>query len=195
MLLKKQKGEYGYLTAYRRQKLMITLILACMIAAVILGTIIIFGDTGRVMIVFAILLALPFSKFLIAWIVCSKFVPFDKKQYHDFTAKLDDNASLKDSLYYDVVVSQYEGMLFFQSICVRNGRIYALAFESKGSVTGKKYKRWIESCIKDAKEPYPVVIFDSVDAYIKKIKSISAPTDQTARMDKYIAQKVLDTCV
>ena len=62
MLLKKQKGEYGYLTAYRRQKLMITLILACMIAAVILGTIIMFGDTGRVMIVFAILLALPFVR-------------------------------------------------------------------------------------------------------------------------------------
>lgn len=195
MLLKKQKGEYGYLQAYRRQKLLITLILACMIAFVIIGTIIMFGDTGRVMIIFAILLTLPFAKFLIAWIVCAKFVPFDKVQYNNFIKQLEHDDSLQNSLYYDVVVSQYEGMLFFQSMCVRNGRIYALAFESKGTTTSKKYKKWIEACISDAKEPYPVVVFDSVDAYIKKIKSVSTPTEQIARMDKYMAQCVLDTCV
>lgn len=195
MLLKKQKGEYGYLQAYRRQKLIISLILACMIAFVIVGTIIMFGDTGRVMIIFAILLTLPFAKFMVSWIVCAKFVPFDKVQYNNFIEQLKNDDSLNDSLYYDVVVSQYEGMLFFQSMCVRNGRIYALAFESKGAITSKKYKKWIEACISDAKEPYPVVIFDSVDTYVKKIKSISTPADQTARMDKYIAQCVLEKCV
>lgn len=195
MLHRKAKGQYGYLSAYRREKLIIALILACMIAFVIIGTIIMFGDTGRVMIIFAILLALPFAKFLIAWIVCAKFKPFTKEQYDSFQADIKDSAVLSKYLHYDVVVSQYEGMLFYQSILVMNGKIIALAQECSGTLEMKKYKRWLTNCMEGAKEPYSVTVYDKVDAYTKKIKSISTPSDQTARMDQYIAQCILDTCV
>ena len=48
-----------------------TLILAFMIASIILSMLLAFGDTGRIGIVFAILLVLPFAKFLIAYIMCA----------------------------------------------------------------------------------------------------------------------------
>lgn len=193
MLLKKQKGEYGYLKAYRLHKLLLSIIFACAIGFVTFGTILMFGDKERVMIVFAILLTLPFAKYFISWIVCVKFHPFHKLQYEAFASQID--TALQSSIYYDVVVSQSDGMRFFQSICVRNGRVYALSFESKGTINNKQYKRWIDTCLSREKEPYPVVVFDSLEAYQKKIKSVSAPTKQTAQIDRYMAQCILDTCV
>ncbi|MDD6328329.1 MAG: hypothetical protein Q4D54_08110 [Eubacteriales bacterium] len=196
MLHKKQKGEYGYMSYCRRLKLLITLMLACMIAFVIVGTLIMFEDTNRVIIVFAILLALPFAKYLATWIACAKFKPFTTAQYKEFQSKLEDVDATERFLLYDVTVSKYEGMLFFQSIFVKNGKIIALAFESKGgTMNNRKYKSWIESCIEAAKEPYPVTVYDNIDAFIKKIESIKEPSEQTFRMDQYIAKCILDTCV
>ena len=64
---KKEKGQYGYINYYKKGKLLVTLILAIMIASIILSMLLAFGDTGRIGIIFAILLVLPFAKFLIAY--------------------------------------------------------------------------------------------------------------------------------
>ena len=61
---KPNKGEYGYLKHYKLSKLMIIMLLAVMLAAVVIGTLIMFGDTSRVIIVFAILLSLPLAKYI-----------------------------------------------------------------------------------------------------------------------------------
>ena len=53
---KKEKGQYGYINYYKKGKLIVTLILAIMIASIILSMLLAFGDTGRIGIVFAILL-------------------------------------------------------------------------------------------------------------------------------------------
>ena len=60
---KYDKGEYGYLNAYKREKLIITLILAAMIEIVVISLMLKFGDTKRVFVVFAILLSFSFNLF------------------------------------------------------------------------------------------------------------------------------------
>lgn len=200
MFNKLQKGEYGYLKSYRREKLIISMILAIMIAFIIITMLILFGDTGRVIIVFAILLTLPFAKFFIAWIMCAKFEPLNKDDYNRLINTVyDSETTTDDTLKFDIVVTQYEGMKFFQSLCVKNGKIIALVLSDDKSgdnkINNKEYKAWIENAVSDKKYNYPVTILNNIDAYAKKVKSISTPNDKTAMIDRHILEKIITTCV
>ena len=111
---KKEKGQYGYINYYKKGKLLVTLILAIMIASIILSMLLAFGDTGRIGIVFAILLVLPFAKFLIAYIMCARFQTMPQDVYdivHGQTNETD--------MIYDLVITQTEGMHFYDAVCVR----------------------------------------------------------------------------
>lgn len=196
MFNKFQKGEYGYLKSYRRSRLIVALILAAMIAFVIITMLMLFGDTGRVMIVFAILLTLPFAKFLIAWIMCARFTPLSADQYEHLYSVLRENGleNIK-GLCFDVVITQYEGMKFFQSLCVKNGKIIALVLDRSYQENKKEYQKWIQNCTEDSKYKYTIQIFDDIDEYAKKVRSISTPNEKTAMIDKHILEKILTTCV
>lgn len=197
MFHRHQKGEYGYLKAYRREKLIISLILAVMIALIIAGMLFLFGDTGRVMIVFAILLTLPFAKFLIAWIMCAKFEPLTEEQYRQLCAEIagTKKGGISDGLYFDIVITQYEGMKFYQSMCIKNGKIIALVLDKDFEQNKKAYEKWIQSCIADSKYKYSVTVYGDVQEYIKRVRSISSPNDKTAMIDRHMTDRILTTCV
>lgn len=195
MFNKCKKGDYGYLKAYRREKLIISLILAAMIAFIIVSMLLLFGDTGRVLIVFAILLTLPFAKFFIAWIVCAQFTPLTTEEYDRLTDMVGEKDNNISGLKFDMVISQYEGMKFYQSICVKNGKIAALVLSKDYGILKKEYKAWIEKTVADSKYNYQITIFNDIDSYAKKVKSISTPNDKTALIDKHILEKITTTCV
>lgn len=197
MFAKYNKGEYGYLKAYRRGKLIVSLILAAMIAFIIITMLFLFGDTGRVMIVFAILLALPFAKFLIAWMMCAKFEPLREEQYQALCQDIAgrDKPENMDGVLFDVVITQYEGMKFYQSMCVKNGKVIALVLSKDYPENKKEYRTWIENCTKDGKYKYPVTLCSDIGEYGKKVRTISTPNDKTAMIDRHIREKILTTCV
>lgn len=189
---KYEKGEYGYLKAYRQGKLIVTIILTAMIEFIVITMLIMYGDTSRVMIVFAVLLALPLAKFFIAFILCVRFKPLSTEEYD----KIHDNCTeCADSLLYDVVISQYDGMRFYQSMCVKNGRVYAFVIDKKYEENKKDYEKWIHACVDDSKHEYGITVFNDIDAYIKKLKSVSTPNDKTRLVDKHMTERILDTCV
>lgn len=195
MFIKYNKGEYGYLKAYRRGKLIVSLILAAMIAFIIITMLFLFGDTGRVMIVFAILLALPFAKFLIAWMMCAKFEPLQEEQYQKLCQDIKDKQENLDGVLFDVVITQYEGMKFYQSMCVKNGKVIALVLSKDYQENKKEYRAWIEHCVEDGKYKYPVTLCSDIVEYGKKVRTISTPNDKTAMIDRHIREKILTTCV
>ncbi len=197
MFVKYNKGEYGYLKAYRRGKLIVSLILAAMIAFIIITMLLLFGDTGRVMIVFAILLALPFAKFLIAWIMCAKFEPLHEEQYQKLCQDIADKDMQNNlnGVLFDVVITQYEGMKFYQSMCVKNGKVIALVLSKDYQENKKDYRTWIEHCVEDGKYKYSVTLCSDIREYGKKVRTISTPNDKTAMIDRHIREKILTTCV
>lgn len=186
------KGEYGYLKSYKLSKLIVLGVLAIMIAAVVLGTIIMYGDTSRVIIVIAILLSLPFAKYLIAYIIVAKYnsLTFDEH------AKISNSYRSKDNcLVFDVAISQYEGIMFYHSMLIKNGKIYALV-QNKDFVEKKKeYEKWIFNSIQSEKYKYKISLFDNIDEYIKKINSVSEPNDNNKIIDKHIREEILSAGV
>lgn len=190
---KHSKGEYGYMKSYRRGKLIASIILAAMIAFVVISILIMYGSRNRVIIVFAVLLSLPFAKFFIAYIMCIRFKPLNTENYDHIVDKTSKDGDVK--LLYDVVITKYEGMKFYQSICVKNGKVYALVIDDKITVNKKDYAKWIEECVADSKHKYSVSIICDTEEYIKKVNSISSPNDNTRLIDKHMKERILTTCV
>jgi hypothetical protein len=180
------KGDYGYLARYKKGKLLGTVVLALMIIFVVVTTIIMFGDTKRVAIVFAILLVLPFAKFFIAFILSAGYRPLDK----DSAALLEKSAGGKEYILFDMVISRYEGMKHYAAITVKNGRIYALVLE-KGNP--KEYEEWIDIAANDSKYKYKIAIYPDLKQYEKKIASVSTPNDNTRLIDRHIMDRIKDS--
>jgi hypothetical protein len=168
-------------------------VLALMIIFVVVTTIIMFGDTKRVAIVFAILLVLPFAKLFIAFILSAGYRPLDK----DSAALLEKSAGGKEYILFDMVISRYEGMKHYAAITVKNGRIYALVLEKdyhrKDSGKPKEYEEWIDSVANDSKYKYKIAIYPDLKQYEKKIVSVSTPNDNTRLIDRHIMDRIKDS--
>lgn len=186
------KGEYGYLKSYKLSKLLMIALLSIMLAAVVLGTLIMFGDTSRVIIVIAILLSLPLAKYMIAYIIVAKF----NSLTFDVYTKITNNYKAKDGcLLFDMTVSQYDGIKFYHSMLVKNGKIYALVLNKDFQQSKKDYEKWILDCITSDKYKYKVSLYNDIDEYIKKINSVSEPNDNNKLIDRHIREEILSAGV
>lgn len=184
------KGSYGYLKAYKTSKLGFSVLFAAMISSVVITTLIMFGDTMRVAIVFAILLALPFGKFLVAYIMSAKFKSLSKESYEEISGKLNVNDG---KLLYDVMISQYEGVKFFHIICVKNNQVIAYVEDKKFADNKRDYEKWLTAVASGSKAVIRVI--GKPEEFIKKVNSISSPNENTRLTDKHTAQIILDNCM
>ncbi|MGN0436513.1 MAG: hypothetical protein ACI4D8_07790, partial [Wujia sp.] len=161
-----EKGSYGYINNYKKKKLLVTLVLLVIILFIVVTMIIMFGDTKRVGIIFAILLSLPFAKYAIAFFMCSSFSSMSREEYDRIE---ESTKTSQGKMLYDVVITQYEGMKFYSSMCIKNGKIYALVINRKKDFSEKEYEKWIMKAIEGEKYKFKVTIFTDIDSYIKKI--------------------------
>lgn len=189
---KHEKGEYGYLKYYRLCKLIGVIVFTAMIEFIVITMLLLWGSTSRVIVVFAILLSLPLAKFFIAFIMCVKFKPLDEEDYASIRDEIKNEHGI---ILYDVAVSRYEGMKFYQSICVKNGKICALAMDKSFEENKKDYEKWLESCVSNSKYSYSIYVFSDVKAYIKKADSISEANDRNRSIDKHIAKIILEMSI
>lgn len=187
---KKEKGQYGYINYYKKGKLLVTLILAIMIASIILSMLLAFGDTGRIGIIFAILLVLPFAKFLIAYIMCAKFQTMPQDVYDVVHGQTDET-----DMIYDLVITQSEGMHYYDAVCVRNGSVYALVLDKYFKEEKKEYETFMQQALANSKYKYIVHLYTDTDAFAKKIHSIGEPNDKTKLIDQYMREQILTFCV
>ena len=137
-MFNKDKGEYGYLKSYKKMRLFFSCLFGVVILGIIILLLVLFKTTKTVYVVVPILLALPFSKNFIGYILCVKFKPLNEEKYNTINNSIKEDT--KRDLLFDVVISQYEGMLFYQSICIRNGKVYALIQEKPDKTTEKNTK-------------------------------------------------------
>ncbi len=192
MFNKYKKGEYGYMDSYKKSRLIISLIFAAMISFIVITMLFMFGSTQRIMVIFAILLVLPFSKFLIGYIMCATFKPLSKERYEKLSGETKDATG---NMLYDVVITRTEGMKFYQSMYICNSRIYAFTDDKRFSDNKKSYEIWIKECINGTKFDYTIKVFSDLDEYIKKVNSVSAANDKIVKIDKHIVERILVTCV
>ena len=184
-----KKGEYGYLKNHRKNKLLASSAFVLMIVFIVVTTIIMFGDTKRVTIVFAILLALPLAKFFIAYILCAGFKPLSNEDYSYIKEKTGDDFS---SILFDISITKYEGAKFYPAMLIKNGKLYAFVYSEKLKDNKKDYELWITDAISSSKYEYKVVVTDDIDVFIKKVTSVSEPNHNNKLIDKHIKELIFD---
>lgn len=182
------KGSYGYIENYKKNKLIIITVLMLMIAFVVVSLLLMFATTKNVLVIVAILLALPLAKFITLYVLVAGFKPLPKEDYEKLC---NDYPELVKELKYDVTVSRYEGVKFFQAFLVKNGGIYGLCSPKKGEKL-KDYETWIKE---STKAQYIVQVFDSKEKFLKKANSISTPNDKTKGTDSRVRKEFLDMVV
>ena len=184
-----KKGEYGYLKKYRNSKLIASIVFLLLIAFIVATVIIMFADTKRVAIVFAILMALPLAKFIIAYILCLKFKPLTMEDYEYIKANSKD--CFKD-LSFDISITQYEGAKFYPAMLIKNGKVYAFVYDKNFSSKKKEYETWIKNTFSDTKYEYKVFVTDKLDEYVKKINSVSEANRNNKLIDVYIKELIFE---
>lgn len=185
--MKAVKGKPGYIKSYKKSKLITTIILLLMITFIVVTVKLMFGDTSRVAIIFAILLSLPFAKYLIAFLMVKSYKSLSADNYQAI-----DDALQNEIILYDIVLSKYEGMKYYNAICVKNGWIYALVCEKDFKDNKKDYERWITDTVNDGKYEYKAACFDSIKAFTKKVKASGSPNENNALIDKYISERIME---
>lgn len=188
---KHEKGEYGYLAAYKRGKLIGFIIFALMIEFIVITLMLFFGSTKRVGVVFAILLVLPMAKFFIAYILCVKFKPLTDEEYK----QMSDIENEHGILLYDIAISQYEGFRFYPAMFIKNGKICAYVNDKGFKDDKKSYEKWIKTCISRSKYEYTIYVFGDLKEYIKKANSISEPNDRNRLIDKHIKEIITEASI
>lgn len=184
-----EKGNYGYLKKYKRNKLIAIISFVIMIVFIVVTVYLMFGDTKRVAIVFAILLSLPLAKFFTTYIICAKFKSLTETDYNTIIEKAPD--CFKE-LSFDISISRYEGIKFYQSMLIKNGKVYAFVYDKNFTACKKDYEVWIKDVISETKYDYKVFVTDKLNEYIKKINSVSEPNHNNMLIDKHIKELIYE---
>jgi hypothetical protein len=146
-----------------------------------------------VAIIFAILLALPFAKVFIAFILSARYRVLDEES----AKALEQAAGGKGYIMFDMVVSRYEGMKHYAAITVKNGRIYGLILEKdyarRDEGIPKEYEKWLDEAANDSKYKYSINLYPDIKQYEKKIASVSTPNDNTRLIDRHIMERIKDS--
>ena len=96
---------------------------------------------------------------------------------------------------YDLVITQTEGMHYYDAVCVRNGSVYALVLDKHFKEEKKEYETFMQQALANSKYKYIVHLYTDTDAFAKKIHSIGEPNDKTKLIDQYMREQILTFCV
>lgn len=187
-----EKGTYGYIKHYRK-KLMISII--------VLGLVIIFGvglsiglyhTTKTLIILLPILTSLPFAKQLVGLILCADFKPLSKEEHEKITTGI--SYGNDDSVIYDISISQYEGILFFPAVVVRDGRIL---FLYQGKWTKKihsvdEMKKHLIKVFENEKHPYVIIVASNVNEFITRANQIKKPSEEFEQKDRNMKKRIFE---
>lgn len=117
-----EKGTYGYYKSYKKKKGLIALILLLLIVAYVGGCLLFFKTTKTVYIVPGVILALPFAKFAVAYILGAKYKSITLEEYEKVNSAL--GAINGINILYDITVSAMEVITGAPLLVIYDGNIY-----------------------------------------------------------------------
>lgn len=188
------KGSYGYYNNYKKKKGLWSLAFAIVIAILVALCFIIYGTNKTTLIVPAVVLVLPFSKFLIAYLMGAKYTSISSEDYK----LLEDTYGNDDSviLLYDMTISTAETVLGVPVIALYDGNIYYIEHAKNNA----KYKAILRNvfalAIEDARykdecESHEVLNVSKLVESIDKAK-VEEPRDNASLS---IKQRLLVLCL
>lgn len=185
------KGQYGYIRRYRRNKWISIIILGVVIIIGVIISLVRFGTTKSIIIVLPILTALPFAKQIVSVILIRNFKPLSTNELEKVKAGI--NSYSEENVLYDISVSRYEGIRFFPVVMVKDGRMLVYYPDrSKKRVNLTDLKAELMSSFEKEKNPYIIIVTENLDDFIKKANTIKEADETFRAKDKKMIERLFE---
>lgn len=183
-----EMGQYGYLKDFRKKKMIIFTILLLIILLDIVVTYCIYKTTKHYLIVIAVLFSLPLAKVLIALITTRTHNSLTSDDYNKIN-KYSQSKSL--NTLYDISITLYEGIRFYQAITIYNQNIIALVLHKDKLVHIVSYKTQLEKSICKDKYKYNITVVQNIDDYILKVQELEEVDHDISLIDDFLRNELL----
>lgn len=187
-----EKGTYGYIRRYRKKQIFYVIILGIVIITGVALSIGLYHTTKTMLILLPILTSLPFAKQLVGLILCADMVPLTEEEYRKVTEEI--SYGKKSGILYDLSISQYEGILFFPAVIVRDGRLLFLYRGKWGKRFSSKeaLKKYLKTILETEKHPYVILVATDIDEFINKAGQIKEPDEETGKRDAGMRKRLFE---
>ena len=163
-----KKGTYGYIRAYKKYHLIVSVLWACLVAAVFTAGVLIFKTRLNWLTLAAALLLLPAAK---AWIASIVMIPYKTDEPEHFE-KI--SAMVKDmpaEVYSDLVLTKYEGAMMISVLVLYDDNFFA--YVPKQRKTPDQIRQYLNEIIKEAGGSSKALVYNDFNKYEKAIQRLS----------------------
>lgn len=189
-----EKGTLGYIDTYKKRYGLYSLILAALIFAGVVAVYLIFGTLKHAAVLLPIILALPFAKLLLLWIVVVRFHSLKQKDGEQLESRLGGRRNC--ILLFDLALSSYDAISFASAAVIDQGNIYLLWGGSNEKSYGQEQQReYVQDIMNRTGYQDAVYTMEEVEALLEQIEAAPvSEADLSVRCGR-LRQRLLDVCV
>lgn len=188
-----EKGTYGYMDHYKKGKLMVSAVFLTLIAVAIIAVLVIFETKNTYFIVIPIILALPFAKYFVSFIVVQPYVTMAKESYARVCQVVEGNEHIIPI--FDVTLASEAGISYLDFVLVIDGVVYGCASHSNKKFKASDMQAYLLKLVKGAGYQNPVFVYegleDTLRAVNKRLKSIPAKHSYNDKSSRSIKKAIL----
>lgn len=189
-----EKGTLGYIDAYKKRYGWYSLILAALILAGALTVYLIFGTLRHIAVLIPIILALPFAKLLILWVVVVKFHSLKQEDGERLKARLEGRKNC--ILLFDLALSAYEAISFASVLVIDQGNIYLLWGGSNEKSYGQEQQReYVQEIVNRTGYHFSVHTTENVEELLEQVEAAPVSEEDLAVKCDRLRKRMLDICV
>ena len=188
-MLKKKKGEYGYIAKSKRIDIVkMCIYLAIALAIFVLGLFLNKMSYQNIFTIVAIMFVLPWARVLVEFIVFFPYQTPDKKQYDKVKSVVSKEAVLAS----DMVITSTEKSMGLNFLFMGNGYVVGLVMNQKQNAD--EIQKYLKKGVDNWSDKYRVKIYGNFDDFLKDVreaKEKEITEKERENVEKYIFSLVV----
>lgn len=191
----KEKGSLGYMNAYKKRQGRYIAGLALVILAAVAAVFLIFGTLRHVAILIPVILALPFAKLSVLWLIVAKYHSLDETEGKQVQERLGKRKNC--IVLFDMALSSYETISYVPCLVIDQGNLYLLW----GGSNDKHYKEeqlkeYVQGIIdRTGYSEFHAFICSTLPELMETVEAAPEAEGDLATPCQRLQQRLLDICV
>lgn len=189
-----ERGTYGYYIKYKKKKGIISGILLIGILIIVAICLVKYSTTSNVLILPAVILAIPFSKYFVAFILGLKYKSISIENKNKIDSNFIENDEVK--ILYDMTISAMEVVTGTPIIVIYDGNIHYIPYNKLKEKHKDIQKNVLHSIIKDAgyEDECFVTAYDNIDNLIEGVNK-TIKEDSRINATRSIIERLVILCL
>lgn len=182
-----EKGKYGHSKHHRNFKISMTVGLLLLILLDVIFSLLVFHTRKTIFVILACVLSIPFARNIIDVFMSLKATPLSEDEYKK-TCELSENSDIK--LYYDISVTEEEGMFYIPCAAVCNNNIICYTPNIADTKKREKLKGYLNE-LNTEEYNFRIFLTEKYSTFEKEIKKLKNPEGSQADLDREVLEKLL----